>query len=217
MEKILITGVNGLLGQELAIQLLKKGFFVIGISRGLCRVNLARENFTYYPVDITEDIELNNVMFEERPDVVIHAAAMTQVDECELNQEKCYEVNQKGTLHTLKSAELCSSFIIHVSTDFVFDGEEGMYNEEDECRPVNWYGQCKKETESVIAVAEIPWAIVRTCLVYGKKTEGGRDNLVTWVDRKLAAGEKIKVVDDQVRTPTYAGDLASGIVQILEK
>ncbi|RTL59308.1 MAG: SDR family oxidoreductase [Sphingobacteriales bacterium] len=217
MEKILITGVNGMLGKELAKQLLEKNFFVIGTSRGECRTVYNSEKFKYYEVDITDDFQLHDVLFDERAEVVIHAAAMTQADECELNEDKCWNVNQHGTVHALVCAEMYSSFIIYISTDFVFDGKKGMYSEEDECRPVNWYGRCKLEGESVIKDAEIPWAIVRTCLVYGEKTPGGRDNIITWADGKLSKGEKIKVVDDQVRTPTYIGDLAMGIISIIEK
>ncbi|MBI1781244.1 MAG: SDR family oxidoreductase [Sphingobacteriales bacterium] len=217
MKKILITGTNGMLGKVLVKQLLEKGFYVIGTSRGECKIVCNSEKFKYYEVDITDYFQLHDVLFDERPEVVIHAAAMTQADECELNKDKCWNVNQHGTVHALVGAKMYSSFLIYVSTDFVFDGEKGMYKEEDECRPVNWYGHCKLAGESVIKDAEIPWSIVRTCLVYGEKTSGGRDNIITWADGKLSKHEKIKVVDDQVRTPTYIGDLAKGIISIIEK
>lgn len=217
MEKILITGVNGMLGQELVKQLQAKDFYVIGTSKGVCRIDSTTEKFKFYEVDITDEFALHDVLFDEKPAVVIHAAAMTQVDECELNEDKCFNVNQHGTLHAMVGAEMYSSFIIYISTDFVFDGEKGMYKEGDMCRPVNWYGHCKLSGESVIMDAEIAWSIVRTCLVYGEKTPGGRDNIITWADEKLANGENIKVVDDQVRTPTYIGDLAKGIICIIEK
>ena len=217
MEKVLITGANGLLGQELVKQLLAKNYFVIGVSKGAMRFTVDSPLFKYYPVDITDDFYLHDLMFEEKPEIVVHTAAMTQVDECETKEDACLEINYHGTMNVLVGAEMHSSFIIHVSTDFVFDGVKGMYAEEDERNPVNWYGHCKLLAENLMEDAEIPSAIVRTCLVYGGKTEGGRDNIITWVKEKLEAGEKIKVVDDQWRTPTYIGDLAKGIMRIAEK
>lgn len=217
MKKILITGANGLLGKELVKQLLAKDYFVIGISKGPMRFTVDSPLFKYYSVDITDDFYLHDLLFEEKPGIVIHTAAMTQVDECETREEECLEINYHGTMNVLVGAEMHSSFIIHLSTDFVFDGVKGMYAEDDERNPVNWYGHCKLLAENLMEDAEIPCAIVRTCLVYGKKTEGGRDNIITWVKDKLSAGEKIKVVDDQWRTPTYIGDLAKGIISIAEK
>jgi dTDP-4-dehydrorhamnose reductase len=217
MEKVLITGVNGMLGQELVKQLLERNFMVIGTSKNACRINIEDKKFKYYEVDITDSFQLHTVMETEKASVIIHTAAMTQVDECELKNKECFNANVQGTIVALVAAEMFDALFIHISTDFVFDGEKGMYKEEDGCSPVNWYGQCKLHAENIVMDAAIQWAIVRTCLVYGKKTTGGRENIITWVDNKLAAGEKIKVVDDQVRTPTYAGDLANGIISILEK
>jgi dTDP-4-dehydrorhamnose reductase len=217
MDKILVTGANGLLGQELVNHLIEKGFNVIGVSRGPMRFNINSTLFNYYPVDIKDEFGLNDVIRKEEPAIIIHTAAMTQVDECELNKEECFDINREGTANVLRLAEKHCSFIIHVSTDFVFDGVKGMYIEEDECKPVNWYGHCKLQAESIIKNAEMPWAIVRTCLVYGNVTGAKRNHFIKWVKDKLGAGEKIKVVDDQIRTPTYIGDLAKGIISIAER
>lgn len=206
-----------MLGRELVNLLLEKNFYVIGTSRGESRIECDDKRFKYYNVDISTEPELHDVMQIEKADVIIHTAAMTQVDECELNQDDCFKINVNGTVAALAAAEMFNAFFIHISTDFVFDGEKGMYKEEDECKPVNWYGHCKLQAESIVGDSEILWAVVRTCLVYGKKPAGGRDNILTWVDGKLSKQEKIKVVDDQVRTPTYAGDLANGIVSIIAK
>jgi dTDP-4-dehydrorhamnose reductase len=115
----------------------------------------------------------------------------------------------------VNAAEL-QSFFLFVSTDFIFDGESGMYKEEDEAKPVNYYGRTKLEAEELVKDYESDWAIVRTVLVYGKPLTG-RSNILTIVKNKLEKGEVYNVVDDQVRTPTYVGDLAAGIVSILEK
>lgn len=217
MDKILITGSNGLLGTALLKQLHDKNFFVIAASKSHNRNDIDEPHYNYCELDIANEQNWMDVLTVERPDIIIHAGAMTQVDECELNRDKCYDINYKGTVYGLRAAEKFSKHFIYVSTDFVFDGLKGSYKEEDDCAPVNWYGHCKLLAESVISGAEIPWAIVRTCLVYGKKTTGGRDNIITWIKSKLEAGEKIKVVNDQWRTPTYIGDLANGIISIAEK
>ena len=217
MEKILITGVNGMLGHELVKQLLQKNFYVIGTSKGQCRIECNDSRFKYYSVDINAELALHDVMETERADVIIHTAAMTQVDECELNQDDCFKTNVNGTIAALVAAEMFHSFFIYISTDFVFDGEKEMYKEEDELSPLNWYGKCKEQAETIVSSGGASYAIVRTCLVYSKKTAGGRDNIITWVNNKLSAGEKIKVVDDQLRTPTYVGDLAKGIIHIVER
>ncbi len=156
-------------------------------------------------------------MKQERPEIVVHAAAMTQVDECELNQDACFQVNVRGTLHAIVDAEQFSQFFIYISTDFVFSGAEGNYREEDAMQPVNWYGYTKTEAEALVNACAIPWAIVRTCLVYGNSLQGTRSNIINWARAKLSGGEKIKVVDDQVRTPTYVEDLAEGILLVIEK
>jgi dTDP-4-dehydrorhamnose reductase len=157
-------------------------------------------------------------LFEaEQPDVVVHAAAMTQVDDCELQHEKCFEVNVQGTSQILVDAELVCKHFIYVSTDFVFDGEKGNYTEEDEASPLSWYGFTKLQAEAVVESSTIPWAIVRTCLVYGETVDGTRSNIITWTKKNLEEGKPIKVVNDQVRTPTYVVDLAKGILLVIEK
>lgn len=218
MEKIFITGANGLLGQHLTAVLLKEGYKVIAVGKGACRLPFAETAFfTYYAVDITNDFLLHEIMQKEMPDIVVHAAAVTQVDECQLNQEKCEDVNVRGTAQVLLSAEECSRRFIYISTDFVFDGEKGDYGEEDNMNPLSWYGFTKVQAESITQTSDIPWAIVRTCLVYGHTLNGTRSNIINWVKQNLETGKKIRVVNDQWRTPTYVEDLARGILLVIQK
>ena len=153
----------------------------------------------------------------EKPDVVVHAAAMTQVDECEKNPELCEKINVNGTAQLLVDAETYSSHFIYISTDFVFEGTQSEYSEEDDLNPVNFYGFTKMQAEAITQTSEIPWAIVRTSLVYGQVEDGTRQNIITWVKGSLEKGEHIKVVADQWRTPTAVEDLAKGIVLIIEQ
>ena len=156
-------------------------------------------------------------MSSEQPEVVVHAAAMTQVDVCEQQPELCEKVNVQGTAEILVEAEAYSRHFIYISTDFVFDGVAGNYSEEDELQPVNWYGFTKMQAEAIAQTSTVPWAIVRTCLVYGNVLQGTRPNIITWVKDSLEQGKPIKVVNDQWRTPTHVTDLAKGILLIIEQ
>lgn len=214
----MVTGANGLVGQHLVKQLLEKEYEVIAFAKGVKRIPFEEgPRFRYYDADICYEYRVHEVFEKEKPDVVVHAAAMTQVDDCELNPSKCEEVNVTGTSHVLVNAEIFSSHFIYVSTDFVFDGEKGMYEEEDPLNPVNYYGFTKMQAEAMTETGEIPFAIVRTCLVYGNVLEGTRSTILNWVKSNLEANKKIKVVNDQWRTPTYVGDLAKGIMLLIQK
>ncbi len=214
---VLITGANGFLGHYLVQQLLDKEFNVIASGKGECRLPFTgRDNFTYVQMDFTDPYRVHDVFEKFHPEIVVHAGAMSKPDECELDQWQAYIVNVEGTVTILMNAAEWKSFFIFISTDFVFDGERGMYTEEDTPAPVNYYGKTKQEAEEAVKEYEFDWAIVRTVLVYGKPALT-RSNILTIVREKLEKGETYNVVDDQIRTPTYVEDLAKGIVQIIQK
>jgi len=215
--KILITGANGFLGYYLVEQLLAKNFSVIATGKGECRLPFTHNiNFQWLSMDFTDPFSIHDVFENIKPDGIIHAGAMSKPDECEVDQMKAYVVNVEGTVQLLINAEEVKGFFIFLSTDFVFDGERGMYNEEDAPRPVNYYGRTKLEAEEAVKEYQYDWAIVRTVLVYGKN-HSGHNNILKIVKDKLEKGEEYNVVDDQLRTPTYVEDLAKGIVSIIEK
>lgn len=216
--KIAITGSNGLLGQHLVNLLLHKQYHVIGIGKGEDRTGFgSNPRYKYYSVDVASASGIRDVFFNERPAVMVHAAAMTQLDECEQEPKKCYATNVEGTAHAIAAAETCCEHLVYVSTDFVFDGEKGNYSENDETAPISYYGYTKQLAESFVQVAKIPWTIVRTCLVYGNTISGTRSNIISWVRKSLEEDKEIQVVSDQFRTPTYVEDLANGILLIIEK
>ncbi|HEX6846728.1 MAG TPA: SDR family oxidoreductase [Chitinophagaceae bacterium] len=215
--KVLITGANGFLGYFLVEQLLANEYPVIATGRGKCRLPFsAHKNFQYLEMDFTDPFSIHDVFETMKPEVVVHAGAMSKPDECETNQMLAYLVNVEGTVQLLINSEELKSFFIFLSTDFVFDGEKGMYREEDLPGPVNYYGRTKLEAEEAVREYEHDWAIVRTVLLYGKN-HSGHANILKIVKEKLEKGEEYNVVDDQVRTPTYVEDLARGIVSIIEK
>lgn len=216
--KVLITGANGLIGQHVTKLLLHKNYQVVATSRGESRLPFQPSgNYTYHAMDVANALETFAVMSLEKPDVVVHTAAMTQVDDCELRPQQCERINVQGTSQVLTDAETFSSHFIYISTDFVFDGEKGNYTEEDDTKPINLYGFSKLQAESMVQTSTIPFAIVRTCLVYGNLLQGSRTNIVSWVKESLEQGKTIRVVSDQWRTPTYVEDVAKGIALIIEK
>ena len=216
--KILITGANGLLGQKLVEQLVQQGKFdVIASGRGPCR--LSGSGYTYQVLDIENQQEVDQIVLNLCPEVIIHGAAMTHVDECEKHQEACYRANVLATKYLIAAAEKIQSHFIFVSTDFIFSGLDGQnpYTEEALPDPVNYYGQTKLDGEELLKHSSLKWAIARTVLVYGLANYLSRSNIILWVKSSLEAGKQIQVVDDQVRTPTLAEDLAAGCILMAEQ
>lgn len=177
----------------------------------------ALEGYIYTDLDITDGAALQNFIVAERPEAIIHAAALTQVDECELNKPECYNVNVTATRFLIGAAEEIKARLVYLSTDFVFDGLNGPYAEEDEPSPVNYYGSSKLAAEKAVMESKLEWAIVRTALVYGIVPAPGRKNIISMVTENLRASKRIRMVADQWRTPTFVQDLAEGVFLIIEK
>jgi dTDP-4-dehydrorhamnose reductase len=219
MWDIMLTGSNGLLGGFLVPLLRRRGYRVLATGRGVCRLpeGWFDERVVYRSLDITDGMAVWSFIKEHRPRYIIHAAAMTQADDCEIYPVACWEVNVTATRFICHAAAAVNASMVYVSTDFIFDGESGPYRETDSPGPVNYYGSSKLAAERAVMSADLQWAIVRTVLVYGRSDHQARSNIMTWVRDSLLAGKSIRVVDDQVRTPTYAGDLAEGILQVVER
>jgi dTDP-4-dehydrorhamnose reductase len=216
--KILITGANGLLGQHLVKLLLDEtSHNIIATSKSEQRLLMQDSRLHYHSLDTTDGMAVNLLLEKLQPDTIIHCAALTQVDECELNPIKAWEINVTATRFIVDTAKKINAFLIFVSTDFVFDGMHGPYVEDDTLNPVSYYGSTKVAAEKAVAESGLGYAIVRTCLLYGNILAGTRSNIISWVKENLEQDKKIKVVSDQWRTPTYIEDLARGILLIAEK
>ena len=216
--KVLITGANGLLGQHLVKLLIDStNYTIIATGKGVSRLPFNSSNrFNYFPLDITNGVEVAAFIAEDRPDVIIHTAAITQADECEQNPIHCWNTNVTATRFLLGAAEIAGATFIYISTDFIFDGIAGPYVESDIPGPINYYGSSKLGAEKSVMESKLPWCIIRTVLVYGNILVGNRSNMVSWVQNNLSQGKKIQVVSDQWRTPTYVEDLAKGILLAIE-
>jgi dTDP-4-dehydrorhamnose reductase len=206
MRKILITGSNGLLGQNLVNKLQEKDTYIIyGVSRGENR-NKKAERFTYFNIDLTDKKELSELINELQPQFIINTAAMTNVDTCELNKEACDKINVDVVKYLVVLCELNDIYLIHLSTDFIFDGKNGYYKESDQPNPVNYYGLSKLKSEKLIINSKIKYTILRTILVFGITREL-KNNIVLWVKNSLENKRQINVVTDQLRMPTFVDDL----------
>ncbi len=214
--KVLITGANGLLGQKIVhLYREQKGVQVIATGKGSNRNHIG--DYVYESMDITSNEEVLSILGKHKVDVVINTAAMTHVDQCELNPEDCWKLNVKSVEYLIEACRQTNSFLIHLSTDFIFDGENGPYKEEDLPNPLSKYAESKLASERLLRESDVKHAIVRTMLVYGIVHDMSRSNIVLWVKKSLEDKQEIKVVDDQWRTPTLAEDLAKGCAIIAEK
>ena len=218
MKTVLITGSNGLLGQKLVHQLQKDpNYQLIATSKGKNRISSV-SGFIYEELDITNSKEVSNIFKKHRPDVLINTAAMTNVDACEDDKKGCWKMNVNAVEYLLAESEKYNTHLIHLSTDFVFDGEDGPYSESDLPNPLSYYGESKFASEKVLKNSEYKnWAIARTIIVYGLVEQMSRSNIVLWAKGALEKGDPINVVDDQFRSPTLAVDLAKGCILIADK
>ncbi|RZL14271.1 MAG: SDR family oxidoreductase, partial [Hymenobacter sp.] len=165
----------------------------------------------FLALDVTDPAQVQQVLTQEQPSHVIHTAALTQVDDCELNQAACWTQNVTATEYLAAACAQLNIHLTHLSTDFIFNGEDSLLTEEAQPDPISHYGASKLAAEQAVQrTAGLRWAIARTVLVYGTTAAGGRSNIVLWVRDSLRKNQKIKVVDDQWRTPTLAEDLAQG-------
>lgn len=218
-RKVLITGANGLLGQKLVEKLLEdKQVSIHASGLGASRLPAAWDGkYVWHSLDITENQEVFNLVALVKPDTIIHTAAMTNVDTCEENKAGCVKVNIDAVYHFLAACEGQPIHFIHLSTDFIFDGKNGPYDETASANPVNYYGWSKLEAEKLVMDSAVNWAIIRTVLVYGIAHDMSRSNIILWVKKSLEEGKTIQVVDDQWRTPTLAEDLADGCLLVMKK
>lgn len=214
-KKILVTGSNGLLGQKLVYLLRQRNdISLVATSKGENRLH-EKSGYRYEPLDIVDANATEEIISKYSPDCIINTAAMTNVDACETRREECKSINVDAVqnminvLEQLQTSNFKSqTHFIHLSTDFVFDGENGPYKEEDKPNPLSFYAQSKYDAEIIVQQSKIPWTIIRTIIIYGVSENQSRSNLVLWVVKSLMKGERIRVITDQFRAPTLAEDLA---------
>ncbi len=217
MKRILVTGSNGLLGQKLTdLCLSDPELELIASSKGPNR-HPVKMGYIYADMDILDPLNIERVVEKYRPDAIINTAAMTNVDACEIDKENCYALNVESVKSLIGLCEQHNIQLIHLSTDFIFDGENGPYSEEDQPNPLSYYGQTKLEAELLLKQSSCRWVILRTIIVYGIVNDMSRTNIILWAKGALEKGSPINVVDDQWRMPTLAEDLAKCCLLVAKK
>lgn len=217
--KILITGSNGLLGQKIVKRCMKHNIPFIATSKGPNRNPECPES-NYFRLDLLQTDEVEQLVVDQKPTAIIHTAALTNVDYCEEHPEECRQVNVVSSKVLYDAAKSIQAHFELLSTDFVFDGENGPYKEEDQVNPLSVYAQSKVDAEKLLL--EDPdnyqnWSIARTIIVYGTGFGLSRSNMILWALEALPKGELMKLVNDQFRAPTWADDLAYGCVEIVKR
>lgn len=214
--RIYITGSNGFVAQKFCEIATNKmsDCTVYGVSKSPNR-NIFLSNFEQ--LDLTDFDNLQKSLDDFRPTHILHTAAMTTVEGCEINKEQAFLINIKLTDYLAAYSKENDVHLTFLSTDFVFDGTAGPYSEATAVNPLNYYGLTKSMAEECIKSRNCRAAILRTILIYGVIPDTSRSNVVLWAKNQLELGNTIRVVSDQWRMPTWVDDLANVCVKTLKK
>ena len=221
MKKILIIGANGFTGRQILNDLsVHTQYKVTGCSLHPDILPNDAGKYRFIETDIRNEANIKRLFEEVQPDVVINCSALSVPDYCETHHEEAYLTNVTAVSQLAVFCEEYKSRFIHLSTDFVFDGKINedaglLYTEEDIPAPVNYYGYTKWKGEEKVAETCSSFAIVRVAIVYGRALPGQHGNIVQLVMNRLKAGQEIRVVSDQWRTPTYVGDVSDGVQRLI--
>ena len=205
--RILITGAFGQLGHALQFVLSRKSNYEL-----ICTGRMIKKGFEGIPLDIRNQVTLKELINTTAPDILINLAAMTNVDACELNPKLAGEINVAGLQH------ICDSFegkIIHLSTDYVFDGTSGPYKEDDPINPISIYGKTKLASEHILLEKDIKNLIIRGNVLYDYSPHTSA-SFLNWVVSSLKDNQEIKVVEDQFNNPTWTKSMSDIIKLSIE-
>lgn len=211
--RILIVGSNGMLGQRLASYLNQFNKYEI-----LC-ASFESESYIdgldYSTIDISQKNNVREIIIDFFPDIIINTAAFTNVDKCETEKEIAWKVNVKGVENIAFYAWTIDAHLIHISSDYIFDGKYGPYSENAKPNPISYYGRTKLAAENSIRTSGVSYTILRTNVLYGPVAYG-RPDFVKWVIDSLSNNKEIRIVTDQINNPTFIDDIVSVIQKICE-
>lgn len=213
-KKILITGANGLLGQK-TTELFRHESSHEVILTDLHENAFESRSFDYFPMDITKKEEVKDAVKKYLPDIIINTAAYTNVDGCETDREASWKVNVDAVKNFIIASRVNSSKIIHISTDYVFDGKSGNYSESSKPNPLSYYGKSKLAGENALITSGIDFTIIRTMIIYGTG-KNLRPNFAVWLINMLSEKNQVRIVDDQFGMPTMVDDLGWALVKIVD-
>ena len=213
-KRILIIGSNGMLGQSVVSLLNKSEKYELLL--GSLEESSVDENLSYKKINIGNKKEVKKLLLDFYPDYVVNLAAFTNVDKCESDKELCWNANVNALEYLAKYCVPTNSQLIHISSDYIFDGQNGPYSENDLPNPISYYGRSKLAGENVIKRFNIPSTIIRTNVLFGA-TKYGRPDFVKWVADSLKNSKNIRIVTDQYNNPTFIDDLAIMINSIIDE
>jgi len=205
---MLVTGASGLLGNKI-VEHAKNDYKLVPIYK------TKPLHSNSLKLDITDVAEVSNLFSRFKPTVVIHTASETNVDKCETEKVHAWKVNVEGARNIADACQKVNAKLVAISTDYVFDGEKGLYTEEDTPNPINYYGVTKLEGEKQVINYCKNYAILRTSVLYG--WHPWKQNFATWVINKLRQQQEINIVEDHYNTPTLADNLAEMALEVAEK
>jgi dTDP-4-dehydrorhamnose reductase len=209
--RVLITGASGLYGSKLSETIEKDCELYCAYSKDKPTYGNAVQ------FDISNKKQVENAFKKVNPDIVVHAAALTDVDKSEANKELAWKTNVEGTRNITRLAKTCDAFLLYVSTDYVFNGEKGNYAETDTPDPVNYYGLTKLKAEELVETVMEKCCIARTSVIYGATPAAGKTNFALWLLNKLRQKEPVKIVVDQWNSPTLNTNLAEMTWEIVQR
>jgi len=213
-QKLLIFGTGGMLGQRTAKYFAElTGWEILGAD---IATTIEFPGVRYITADFTDRDTVLKIVTEFRPDVIINASAYTNVDRSESERELCWKINVKGVEYIAEAAQIVDAHVIHVSTDYVFDGAHGPYAESEPTNPINYYGRSKLAAENALLLSNINYTIIRTNVLYGI-IPNGRLDFVRWVVESNRKGEVIKIVTDQYNNPTFIDDIVVAMNAIIKQ
>jgi dTDP-4-dehydrorhamnose reductase len=212
-RRVLVFGANGMLGQSIVeFYSPLKDIEILGSS---IEEEPFFSNIDYIKSDLTDRNEIKKIVYDFCPDFVINAAAFTNVDLSESERETAWKINVKGVEYLAEAARVIDAHLIHISTDYVFDGKNGPYLENDIPNPLGYYARTKLASENVLKISGVKNTIIRTNVLYGP-TKYGRPDFVKWVVDSLKAEKQIRIVTDQINNPTFIYDLVQALNSIVE-
>ncbi len=206
----MITGAEGQLGKALQIGLTDK-FNILSTTRQ--PTQLAKNQRNVQKLDITDKENISNVLESFKPDIIINCAAYTNVDGSEINKELAHQVNVEGLQNLIQLSDI-NTYLIQISSDYVFDGDSGPYSEDEHTFPVNYYGKTKLEAENILRGTRRKWAIFRPNVLYSSDLFS-KGNFFAWVYRSLLKNNSISVVTDQISNPTFNLQIVKAIFQCI--
>ncbi len=215
-KRVLITGSNGLLGQKLTtVFSADRSFDLLASARQPHAYN-SDASFGYVSLDLANKGAVKELVWNFAPEIIINAAAYTDVDGCEREKELSWRANVTAVENLVAASRLVEAKLIHVSTDYVFDGKNGPYDETALPNPLSYYGREKLASENVLRNSGDNWAIVRTMVVYGI-ANNVKKNFAVWLAQELQKGNRVNIVSDQIGNTTLADDLARGIYELVKQ